>query len=146
MAVADETIKGARILILEDDPLLAMDLEDFMLSIGAQVVGPVSSVEQALQAVDGGLPGQAGNGGIDGAVLDLNLRGTYSYPVIDRLRQAGIPFVVCSGYAELPETRKRLEGVALLPKPCDLNKLQVLLSGEIVKASIPAGSQAGRTG
>lgn len=126
MAVATGVIKGARILILEDDPLLAMDMEDFMLSLGVDVIGPVSSVDQALQAVERG---------IDGAVLDLNLRGTYSYPVIERLKLLGIPFVVCSGYAELPETRERLEGVALLPKPCDFNRLKVLLAEEFVKSS-----------
>ena len=54
------SLENKRILILEDDPLLALDLEDFFTELGATVVGPVSSVDQALQAV---------SAGIDGAVL-----------------------------------------------------------------------------
>lgn len=89
---------------------------------GAKVIGPVSSVEQALQAV---------SSGIDGAVLDLNLRGVYSYPVIEILTKAGTPLVVCSGYAELPDTRTELTDIVLLPKPCDLRVLQARLAEQI---------------
>lgn len=116
------SLEKKRILILEDDPLLALDLEDFFTELGAKVIGPVSSVEQALQAV---------SSGIDGAVLDLNLRGVYSYPVIEILAKAGTPLVVCSGYAELPDTRTELTDIVLLPKPCDLRVLQARLAEQI---------------
>ncbi|MGX5722409.1 response regulator [Shinella zoogloeoides] len=116
------SLENKRILILEDDPLLALDLEDFFTELGAKVIGPVSSVEQALQAV---------SSGIDGAVLDLNLRGVYSYPVIEILAKAGTPLVVCSGYAELPDTRRELTDIVLLPKPCDLRVLQARLAEQI---------------
>ncbi|QRY70644.1 response regulator (plasmid) [Ensifer sp. PDNC004] len=119
------SLENKRILILEDDPLLALDLEDFFTELGAKVIGPVSSVEQALQAV---------SSGIDGAVLDLNLRGVYSYPVIEILVKAGTPFVVCSGYAELPDTRTELTDIVLLPKPCDLKVLQTRLAEQIAAA------------
>lgn len=116
------SLENKRILILEDDPLLALDLEDFFTELGAKVIGPVSSVEQALQAV---------SSGIDGAVLDLNLRGVYSYPVIEILAKAGKPLVVCSGYAELPDTRTELTDIVLLPKPCDLRVLQARLAEQM---------------
>jgi DNA-binding response OmpR family regulator len=116
------SLENKRILILEDDPLLALDLEDFFTELGAKVIGPVSSVEQALQAV---------STGVDGAVLDLNLRGVYSYPVIEALAKAGTPLVVCSGYAELPDTRTELTDIVLLPKPCDLRVLQARLAEQI---------------
>ena len=116
------SLENKRILILEDDPLLALDLEDFFTELGAKVIGPVSSVEQALQAV---------SSGIDGAVLDLNLRGVYSYPVIEILAKAGTPLVVCSGYAELPDTRTELTDIVLLPKPCDLRVLHARLAEQI---------------
>ncbi|MBD9650303.1 response regulator [Ensifer sp. ENS09] len=119
------SLENKRILILEDDPLLALDLEDFFTELGAKVIGPVSSVEQALQAV---------SSGIDGAVLDLNLRGVYSYPVIEILVKAGTPLVVCSGYAELPDTRTELTDIVLLPKPCDLKVLQTRLAEQIAAA------------
>lgn len=119
------SLENKRILILEDDPLLALDLEDFFTELGAKVIGPVSSVEQALQAV---------SSGIDGAVLDLNLRGVYSYPVIEILAKAGTPLVVCSGYAELPDTRTELTDIVLLPKPCDLRVLGARLAEQIAAA------------
>lgn len=115
-----------RILVLEDDPLLALDLEDFLTGLGARVIGPVSSIEQALEAIAKG---------IDAAVLDLNLRGVYSYPVIEVLHRAGTPLVVCSGYAELPETKSDLSHVALLPKPCDFNVLKNRLLEQISVSS-----------
>ncbi|RFZ86736.1 DNA-binding response regulator [Shinella sp. WSJ-2] len=120
------SLENKRILILEDDPLLALDLEDYLTEQGATVVGPVSSVELALEAV---------KKGIDAAVLDLNLRGVYSYPVIEVLAEAGTPLVVCSGYAELPDTRMELTDIVLLPKPCDLNILQSRLAEQIAEAS-----------
>lgn len=119
------SLENKRILILEDDPLLALDLEDFFTELGAKVIGPVPSVEQALQAV---------SSGIDGAVLDLNLRGVYSYPVIEILAKAGTPHVVCSGYAELPDTRTELTDIVLLPKPCDLRVLGARLAEQIAAA------------
>jgi len=122
----NSAFENKRILILEDDPLLALDLEDFFSELGAQVVGPVSSVEQAFRAI---------SEGIDAAVLDLNLRGVYSYPVIETLNKAGTPLVVCSGYAELPETQADLSTVVLLPKPCDLALLQRRLAEQLAKVS-----------
>jgi len=118
--------ENKRVLVLEDDPLLALDLEDLFRGLGAEVIGPVSSVEQALEAIDQG---------IDAAVLDLNLRGVYSYPVIETLDKAGTPLVVCSGYAELPETKADLSHIVLLPKPCDFNLLSSRLLEQIAKAS-----------
>jgi DNA-binding NtrC family response regulator len=145
MSGAVSRLRNVRIMILEDDPLLALDLEDMLTDLGATVVGPASSVEQALRHVEEG---------IDAAVLDLNLRGVYSFPVIDKLQRDGTPFVVCSGYAELPETRERLRTARVLPKPCDFEKLAGLLveqleeqpwncqsaSGKRISATSPVGA------
>jgi len=111
-------LSGKRVLVLEDDVLLAMDLEDMLRDLGADVVGPVSTIETALLTIDGSL---------DAAVVDLNLCGHYSFPVIERLRAIGVPFVVCSGYAELPGVKEKLQGVSVLPKPCNISKLTAAL-------------------
>lgn len=124
--MVENSFENKRILILEDDPLLALDLEDFFTELGAKVIGPVSNVEQALEAVATG---------VDGAVLDLNLRGVYSYPVIEALAKAGTPLVVCSGYAELPDTRTELSDITLLSKPCDLKVLRARLAEQIAATS-----------
>lgn len=120
MQTARKTAASPSILLLEDDLLLAMDMEEFLESRGYEVVGPYGRVEDALEALD--------TIKIDGAVLDLNLHGTLSFPVIERLRCRNVPVIVCSGYAELPELKQKLAGLPLMPKPWNPRKLGRLLS------------------
>lgn len=110
-----------KILVLEDDVLLAMDMEDHLLDSGYEVVGPFANVSEALGAIEKTV--------LDGAVVDLNLNGEMSFPVIEALKGRGLPVIVCSGYAELPEFKNRLNDVPLISKPCDPKKLVALLSG-----------------
>ncbi|MGN5373555.1 response regulator [Sphingomonas hankookensis] len=79
-----------RILVVEDEPLIAMMLEDFLEMLGRTVAGTADSVAAAVAAID--------RGGIDAAILDVHLRGgEKSWPVADRLAAAGIPFVLATG-------------------------------------------------
>ena len=79
-----------RILIVEDEPLIAMMLEDFLDALDHQVVGTADSVDTALPHV--------AEGRLDAAILDVNLRGgEKSWPIADALSEAGIPFVLASG-------------------------------------------------
>ncbi len=78
------------ILIVEDEPLIAMMLEDFIDILGHKVAGSADSVDSALAVIDGG--------GVDAAILDVNLRGgEQSFPIADRLAEAGVPFVFATG-------------------------------------------------
>lgn len=79
-----------RILIVEDEVLVAMHLEDLLTEMGHQVVGPATRVNQAMEL--------ARRSEIDMAVLDVNVAGRTSFPVADVLRQRGIPFVFATGY------------------------------------------------
>jgi len=83
-------LRGLRILVVEDEALIAMALEDILLDLGCTVVGPAASVDAALQLVDGPL---------DGALLDVNVKGTLIYPVAEKLAARGVPVALCSGYA-----------------------------------------------
>lgn len=85
------SVAGLRVLVVEDEALIAMALEDILSDLGCAVVGPASTVDKALALVDGD---------IDGALLDVNVRGTLVYPVADRLIARGVPVVLCSGYAQ----------------------------------------------
>jgi CheY-like chemotaxis protein len=85
-------LAGRRVLVVEDEYFVADDIARALREIGADVVGPFPSREDALQAV-GAQP-------IDTAVLDINLQGEAVYPVADALRSAGIPFVFATGYDE----------------------------------------------
>ncbi len=120
MQTARKTAASPSILLLEDDLLLAMDMEEFLVSRGYEVIGPYGRVEDALEVLE--------TVEIDGAVVDLNLHGKLSFPVIERLRCRSVPVIVCSGYAELPELKQKLSGLPLLPKPWNPQRLERLLS------------------
>ena len=77
------------ILIVEDEPLIAMMLEDFLDSLGHSVRGICDSVHGALDEVE--------KGGFDLAILDVNLKGENVWPVASRLREKNVPFVIATG-------------------------------------------------
>ncbi|KMO38922.1 chemotaxis protein CheY [Methylobacterium variabile] len=80
-----------RVLLVEDEYFLAQDLAEAFKARGAEIVGPVPSVDEALALI-------ADGSRLDGAVLDLNLQGEIAYVVADTLQERGIPFVFATGY------------------------------------------------
>ena len=112
-------LAGRRVLIVEDEALVAMLVEDALLDAGAEVIGPVATVTEALALLDSAVP--------DAAVLDLNLAGETSTPVADVLAQRGIPFVVATGYGAegLPPGHAK---VPVLAKPYDPDELTTTLA------------------
>jgi DNA-binding LytR/AlgR family response regulator len=87
-----ERLKGCRLLVVEDEYLIAADLTASLELLGVEVIGPAASVEEALSLVEN-------NGSrIDGAVLDINLQNERVYPVADVLTARGVPFVFTTGY------------------------------------------------
>lgn len=109
----------ARILIVEDEPLIAMMLEDFLDILGKSVSGTADTVAGAIRAIDGG--------DIDAAILDVHLRGgEKSWPVADRLAEAGIPFVLATGGSgDMIEPAHRDRPV--LSKPFTMNGVEKAL-------------------
>jgi CheY-like chemotaxis protein len=83
-------LAGRRVLIVEDEPMVAWLLDDMLVAFGCTVVGAADRVEEALAMV--------AERPIDAAVLDLNLRGQMSYPVADALVARGVPFLFTTGY------------------------------------------------
>jgi CheY-like chemotaxis protein len=83
-------LTGKRILIVEDEPIVAMMVEDMLLDLGAQAVGPATSLQRATQF--------AREGGFDAVILDLNLGGEGTESVAGALHDAGIPFILATGY------------------------------------------------
>jgi CheY-like chemotaxis protein len=81
---------GCRVLVVEDEVLVAWALEDMLTALGCGVIGPAARVDQALAMVAAG--------SIDVAVLDVNLNGQKSYSVADALVAQGVPFVFSTGY------------------------------------------------
>ena len=89
-------LKDKRILVVEDEALVAMLVEDALLDAGANIVGPACTVYDALRLIDEAKV----NGVIDAVVLDLNLAGETALPVADKLAAFGVPFLIASGYGD----------------------------------------------
>jgi DNA-binding response OmpR family regulator len=83
-----------RILVVEDEALVGFMVADAVRDLGHRPLGPARTVAEALAILDA-----HGSDGIDGALLDVNLDGEMATPVAVRLRDAGIPFAVASGYS-----------------------------------------------
>ena len=115
------------ILIVEDEPLIAMMLEDFILSLGHEVTDNCDSVSSALQAV--------GTGGFDLAILDVNLKGESVWPVATALRANGIPFVLASG-GHVDPPPAEFADVALIEKPYTIDRVSPIIAAALAEAEI----------
>ena len=85
-------LAGRRVLVVEDEPIIAMALEDMLVDLGCEVVGPAATLAQA-QAL-------AESAAIDAAMLDININSGRSYVIADELRRRAIPFAFATGYGE----------------------------------------------
>jgi DNA-binding NtrC family response regulator len=121
----------SRVLIVEDEALVAMLLEDMLIDAGYAVAGTASAIQQALDfVVDAGSD-------FDVAILDVNLRGKPIFPVAEALSQAGKPFVFATGYGagSLPEAwRDR----PILQKPFGAGDVERVLAAALAKRAATA--------
>ncbi len=92
MSLRTTNLSGRRILVVEDDYLVAMVLVDLLEDAGASVLGPIGSVDEAIAFIEGGAQP------FDAALLDVNLHGKRSYPIADALVARRIGFVFATGY------------------------------------------------
>lgn len=91
----DELLRGCRVLVVEDDFLIADDFTRRLVLAGAEVVGPAATLDTADALYRQQPPP-------DVAVLDINLRGTPVFPFAEQLQRDGIPFLFCTGYDDDP--------------------------------------------
>ncbi|GGC56562.1 response regulator [Siccirubricoccus deserti] len=122
-------LRGNRVLVVEDEALVAMLIEDGLLDAGAQVIGPAGSVQEALQLIEQA----ASDGGLDAAVLDINLGGDTVSPVADRLAALQVPFVFATGYGKYCG-RGVHSDAQVMTKPYDPDALVA-----VIKNLAPAG-------
>ncbi|RZJ41541.1 MAG: response regulator, partial [Brevundimonas sp.] len=88
-----EALSGRRVLIVEDESLVAMLLETILEDMGCTPVGPAANIDEGLRlATDGER--------LDAALLDVNVAGRQVFPVAEALKERGIPFVFSTGYGE----------------------------------------------
>jgi CheY-like chemotaxis protein len=112
-------LSGRRVLLVEDEMMVAWLLEEMLSDLGCAVVGPAASIKQALAMLD--------TEAIDVAVLDVNLNGQLSYPVADALVARGVPFVFSTGYHQ-DRLLERYRTFPALQKPYQLSELTDMLA------------------
>jgi CheY-like chemotaxis protein len=105
-----EQAQKCRVLLVEDQAAVSMLMEDMLLDLGVEIVGPTSKLEAAMEL--------ARTAQMEAAVLDINVRGAFSYPVADVLQDRGVSVIFATGYntSVLPE---RFRGTSVLLKPFD---------------------------
>jgi DNA-binding response OmpR family regulator len=102
-------LSGLKVLVVEDEPLIAIALQDLLTESGCAVVGPAASLEQGMRLIQ--------EEAVDGAILDVNLGGEMVFPLADALAGQSIPFVYATGYGKL--LRACNHGRPVLQKPYD---------------------------
>jgi CheY-like chemotaxis protein len=102
---------GFRVLVVEDELLIALALEDILSALDFDVRGPFARVDEALAL--------ARAEQFDGALLDVNIRGELVYPVADELLSRGVPVIFCSGYSDSTIMPARFRSVPQIAKPYD---------------------------
>ncbi|MFL6735206.1 MAG: response regulator [Sphingomicrobium sp.] len=112
-------LQGKRILLVEDEAIIAFAMEDILADLGCEVIGPALRLEDAKVL--------AGSDRIDAAILDVNLNNLRSYPVAEVLERRGVPFLFATGYDN--------EGIEwsgrpaeLLPKPYRREQVEAALT------------------
>jgi CheY-like chemotaxis protein len=103
------SLDGKRILIVEDEGIIAIELAYEVAASGGEVVGPVGTVDKALHVV--------ATADLDGAIIDVDLRGRSGFLVADALAALRVPFVFETGYARPRDVPARHTGVPCLRKP-----------------------------
>ena len=122
----DERLKGLRLLLVEDEAMVAMMIEEMLEDLGCEVVGPAGDVADALALA-------RSDGGIGGAILDVNVGGQPVYPVAEALKARGAPFVFITGY-EAADIDGRFADVPTVQKPFSMPVLADTLARVIAQS------------
>jgi CheY-like chemotaxis protein len=122
-------LSGLRLLLVEDEALVAMMAEDMLIDLGCVVADVAGTVSRGVALV--------GELALDGAILDVNLGGEKVYPVAQALAERGIPFIFATGYGTTG-IAEAFSHVPVLAKPYEAGALERMLT-----AALPASGQRG---
>jgi CheY-like chemotaxis protein len=109
----------SRVLVLDDEPLIAMLLEDWLAELGHQPVGPAQTIQAALEF--------CGDGAVDAAILDLSISGQHSYEVADLLMAKAIPFAFATGHGAAA-LQPPYASAPILGKPFDFEQVKTIVA------------------
>ncbi len=109
------TLKSCRVLVAEDEYMLAQELETELHDAGAIVIGPVATLAEAITLINTDVD-------IDGAILDANLGGELVYPAAELLIDRGVPIVLTTGY-DASAIPSRFRSLLRCEKPVDVKNV-----------------------
>jgi CheY-like chemotaxis protein len=124
VAAVRDTAPTKRVLVVEDEALVALMMADQLAELGCAVICPAFSITEARRL--------ASVASIDAALVDLSLHGILADEVADILVRRGIPFHLVTGYSDPPPVRHK--NVEVLHKPFQLNDLRLAVEGMLVKS------------
>jgi CRP-like cAMP-binding protein/CheY-like chemotaxis protein len=136
MTIAATVQVPRKILVVEDDYLLAETVCDLVRDSGYAVAGKVGRVETGVRFIT--------ENEIDGAVIDINLHGSDSFPICDLLDKRGIPFFFLTGYDSRIHLPARYSAAVMLPKPIDNSRFKTALAHVAHASEKQASRDAGR--
>jgi CheY-like chemotaxis protein len=113
---AEKPLAGCRILLAEDEGLIALELERILEEFGCEIVGPLASVDEVLE--------NAQRGNFDGALLDVNLRGRQIFEILPALQKLGLRLVITSGYDDVTLFPAPFRAMPRVAKPFDQKELR----------------------
>lgn len=113
-------LAGRSIMLVEDEALVAMDVENALIDAKANVIGPISDIDASVAI--------ARDAHIDAAILDINLNGRDVFPAADLLQARGVPFIFQTGHGQEQDLQDRYPDVPVCQKPMDIQLLLRVLS------------------
>jgi CheY-like chemotaxis protein len=128
--LSKQELSNRKVLVVEDEMMIAMLIEDMLDEFGCVLVGPATTVPRALELI--------GKESIDIAILDLNLDGQDTYAIADALQQKKIPFIFATGYGSTV-LRKKHGNRPILQKPFQQTDLEMALAEALGGSNVVAG-------
>jgi CheY-like chemotaxis protein len=126
--MASAPTERPRILVVEDEFIIALDLSETVQDLGYAIEGPYPGKEKAFRAIEHELP--------DCAILDVFTDDGEVYPLADALTEAGVPIIFHSGHVSPSEVRQRYPEAWACAKPCSPDKLIDVLQEAVERAKV----------
>jgi CheY-like chemotaxis protein len=133
--MGEREFEGLRVLLVEDESLVALLMEDILAELGCRVLGPVARIAPAIASVE--------EDGFDLAVLDINLGGQPVFPVAKRLAERGIPFLFVTGYSR-SEIARDFRDRPMLMKPFHHDELRAAIGAAVGDMGRPRAGTSDR--
>ncbi len=122
-------LSGKRVLVVEDEAMIADMVEDMLSQLGAVVIGPAGTLAKGLELARSEV--------LDAAMLDVNIRSERIDPVVEVLRARAVPFVFATGYGDA--IGAAMAGVDILEKPFTQDKIKNALLNALQRRAQPGG-------